>query len=43
MPDPSGQHTDTDHYLVVEKVRERLTMSKKQRTDFTWKGSSSRN
>jgi hypothetical protein len=30
---------DTDHYLVVEKFRERLTVSKKQLTYFIWRGS----
>jgi exonuclease III len=30
---------DTDHYLVVAKVRERLAVSKRQCTEFIWKGS----
>jgi hypothetical protein len=29
---------DTDHYLVVEKFRERLAVSK-QCTEFVWRGS----
>jgi DNA-binding transcriptional regulator/RsmH inhibitor MraZ len=28
MSDRSGEQTDTDHYLVVAKVRERLAVSK---------------
>jgi hypothetical protein len=28
MSDHSGQQTDTDHYLVVAKVKERLAVSK---------------
>jgi hypothetical protein len=27
---------DTDHYLVVAKVRERLTVNKQDRRDFIW-------
>jgi hypothetical protein len=34
---------DTDHYLVVAKVTERLAVVNKQRTDFIWRGSISRN
>jgi hypothetical protein len=33
---------DTDDYLVVAKVRERLAVSKES-TDFIWRGSVSRN
>jgi hypothetical protein len=33
---------DTDHYLVVAKVRERLAVSK-QLTEFLWRGAISRN
>jgi hypothetical protein len=32
---------DTDHYLVV--ARERLAVSKQINTEFTWRGSISRN
>jgi hypothetical protein len=28
MSDRSGEQTDTDHYLVVAKVKERLAVSK---------------
>jgi hypothetical protein len=34
---------DTDHYLVVANVRERQRVSKKQRTEFIWRGSISGN
>jgi hypothetical protein len=34
---------DTDHYLVVAKVRERLAVSKQQHTEFIWKRSILRN
>jgi endonuclease/exonuclease/phosphatase family metal-dependent hydrolase len=30
---------DTDHYLVVAKVRERLAVNKQSRRDFIWRGS----
>lgn len=30
----SGEHSDTDHYWVVAKIRERLTVSKQ--TDLTF-------
>jgi hypothetical protein len=43
MSEHSGQQTDTDHYLVVAKVREGLAVTKKQGTDFIWRGSVSRN
>jgi hypothetical protein len=33
---------NTDHYLVVAKVRNRLAVSK-QHEEFTWRGSISRN
>jgi hypothetical protein len=37
-----AEDCDTDHYLVVAKVRERPSVSK-NKTDFLWKGSISRN
>jgi hypothetical protein len=33
---------DTDHYLVVAKVRERLAVNKQRSQDFVWRGSISR-
>jgi hypothetical protein len=30
---------DTEHSLVVAKIRERLAVSKKQRGEFIWRGS----
>ena len=32
-----GADCDTDHYLVVAKVRERLAVSKKQHRNLKWK------
>jgi len=37
MYDFSGKLTDTDHYLVVAKVRERLAESKQATYNLTWK------
>jgi hypothetical protein len=43
MSGHSGQQIDTDRYLVVAKVRDRLAANeKKSHTDFIWKGSISR-
>jgi hypothetical protein len=36
-------HCDTDHYLVVAKVRERLAVNKQNHTDFIWRVSISIN
>jgi hypothetical protein len=33
---------DSDHYLVLANVRERLAVNKKNGTDFIWRGSISR-
>jgi hypothetical protein len=33
-----GADCDTDHYLVVEKVRERLAVSKQAAQKLVWKG-----
>jgi hypothetical protein len=33
---------DTDYYLVVAKIKERLGVNKKDRTNFIWRGSISR-
>jgi hypothetical protein len=33
-----GTDCDTDHYLVVAKVKEKLAVSKKQCTDFIRRG-----
>jgi len=37
MYDFPGQLTDTDHYLVVAKVRERLAEGKQAAYNLTWK------
>jgi hypothetical protein len=34
---------DNDHYLAVANVRERPAGINRDRTDFTWRGSMSRN
>ena len=34
MCDPSGQLTDSDHYLVTAKVRERLSVRKEEPQKF---------
>jgi hypothetical protein len=34
---------DTDHYVVIAEVRERLAVSKKQGTEFIWRDSISKN
>ena len=37
MYDLSGELTDTDHYLVVAIVRERLAVSNKRNERLIWK------
>jgi hypothetical protein len=34
---------NSHHYVVMAEVKERLTMIKKECTDFVWRGSVSRN
>jgi hypothetical protein len=38
-----AEDCDTDYYLVVAKVRERLAVSKRTHKEFIWSGSISRN
>jgi hypothetical protein len=38
-----GAKCDTDNYLLLAKVRERLAVRKQNNADFIWRGSTSRN